>query len=807
MSTAKEPHDPAGGVSRPDEQAVPSALPRAFGASVKRKEDRRLITGRGNYTDDLLLPDQAFAAFVRSPHAHAAINSIDAEAAREMPGVVAVLTGEEFAASGLGPLMCGWMIHSRDGEPMKVGEHPALASDKVRYVGDAVALVVADSLQAARDAAECVYVDYDDLPAVADVVSAGSVDAPELHSGIAGNEAFDWEIGDADAVAAAFARAAHVTRLRLINNRLVPNAMEPRSLNAQFDVGTGQHTLHITSQNPHGLRMTLAAVIGFAPEHKIRVISEDVGGGFGSKAFNYAEEVACLWAARETGRPVKWAADRSEAFLTDAHGRDHVTTAELALDADGRFLALKVHTQANVGAYLSTFGSLIPTYVYAPLLSGQYEIPAIHANVIARYTNTAPVDAYRGAGRPEAGYVVERLVEEAARELGIDSAELRRRNFVRSFPYVTPVEMEYDTGDFQATLDQALQLIDRDGFPARRAASEEQGKLRGLGIGAYIEAAGIGPSAKLGKLGSGAGLWESAEVRVNPTGSVEVLTGCHSHGQSHETTYAQLVADRFGIAVEDVDIVHGDTDKVQFGMGTFGSRSGPVGLSAIAISCDKVVAKAKLIAAQVLDVPTQSVSFADGEFSSPQSNQRLSFAEVALNAYTAHHFDTTQIEPGLKEGCYFDPPNFNFPAGCHVCEVEIDRETGVVEIVDFVAVDDFGTLVNPMIVEGQVHGGVAQGIGQALLENTVYDDGGQLLSGSFMDYCMPRADDLPDIRVGFTNTPSPSNPLGIKGCGEAGAIGAPPAVINAITDALGVRELDMPATSEKIWRVIKEQAL
>ena len=458
---------------------------------------------------------------------------------------------------------------------------------------------------------------------------------------------------------------------------------------------------------------------------------------------------------------------------------------------------------ANVGAYLSTFGSLIPTYVYAPLLSGQYNRPAIHAEVVARYTNTAPVDAYRGAGRPEAGYVIERLVENAAREVGMDSAAFRRHNFIRQFPHATPVDMTYDTGDFQAHLDRALVLIDADGFAARKQAAAARGKLRGLGIGCYIEAAGIGPSARLGKLGSGAGLWESAEVRVNPTGSVEVLTGSHSHGQGHETTFAQLVADRFGVPFDAVDIVHGDTDKVQFGMGTFGSRSGPVGLSAINNACDKVIVKASRIAAHLLDVPADTVEFSDGQFSSPQSNEQLAFAEVALNAYTAHHFPTTDLEPGLAEKAFFDPPDFNFPAGTHVAEVEIDAETGVVQIVDFVAVDDFGTVGNPMIVEGQVHGGVAQGVGQALLERTHYDSEGQLLTASFMDYCMPRADDLPDIRVDFTNTPSTTNPLGMKGCGEAGAIGSPPAVVHAITDALGVTDIEMPVTAEAVWRVLR----
>ncbi len=609
-----------------------TTLPKSFGTSVPRKEDRRFTTGRGRYTDDVALPRQAYAAFVRAPLAHARITSIDTADAAARDDVLAVYTGADLATSGLGPLQCGWMIHSRDGEPMRVGEHPALAHDTVRYVGDAVAIVIAESLAGARTAAEAVEVDYEALDAVADVARAGEPDAPLVHRDIAANEVFDWEIGDAAGVETAFANAAHVTEMELHNNRLVPNAMEPRAVNAIYDTAKDHYTLYVASQNPHGLRMTLAAVIGFGPEHKIRVISEDVGGGFGSKAFNYAEEVACLWAARLVGRPVKWTAERSEAFLTDAHGRDHVTCAALALDDQHKITALRVHTQANIGAYLSTFGSLIPTYVYAPLLSGQYAIPNIYANVVARYTHTTPVDAYRGAGRPEAGYVIERLVETAAREIGMDSAEFRRLNFVRQFPHQTPVEMTYDTGDFQAHLDAALTLIKAHEFPARRAASEARGKRRGLGIGCYIEAAGIGPSARLGKLGSGAGLWESAEVRVNPTGSVEVLTGCHSHGQSHETTYAQLVADRFGISYEDVEIVHGDTDKVQFGMGTFGSRSGPVGLSAISLACDKIVDKAKNIAGHLLGVESDSVDFSDGEFASPGSNERLSFSEVALNA-------------------------------------------------------------------------------------------------------------------------------------------------------------------------------
>ena len=477
--------------------------PKSFGSSALRKEDRRLITGRGRYTDDVELPGQAYAAFVRSPVAHARITGVDVSDARAHTNVLGVFTGKDLAASGLGTLQCGWLIHSRDGSPMRAGSHPALADNTVRYVGDAVAVVIANSRAAALEAAELVAVDYDELDVVPDTVAAGAPGAPQIHAEAPRNEVYDWAIGDHAAVDAAFRGAAHVTEMALVNNRLVPNAMETRAVNASYDAARDHYTLYVASQNPHGLRMTLAAVVGFGPEHKIRVISEDVGGGFGSKAFNYAEEVVCLWASKLIGRPVKWAADRSEAFLTDAHGRDHVTRAAIALDADHKITALRVTTEANIGAYLSTFGSLVPTYVYAPLLSGQYDIPNIYANVVARYTNTTPVDAYRGAGRPEAGYVVERLVETAAREIGMSGAAFRRLNFIRKFPHDTPVEMTYDTGDFQAHLDQALTLIDADHFPARKAASEARGRRRGLGIGCYIEAAGIGPSARLGKLGAG----------------------------------------------------------------------------------------------------------------------------------------------------------------------------------------------------------------------------------------------------------------------------------------------------------------
>lgn len=772
------------------------------GQPIKRKEDLRFITGSGRYTDDVNLPDQTWAVFVRSPIAHARIAAIDTSAAAGMPGVRRILTGKDYAESGLGTLACGWMIHSKDGSEMKAGSHPPLAIDRARYVGDPIAVVIADSKQMAVDASEMVEIDYEELTPVVSLREA--VDSTSrVHDEIENNMAFDWELGNQAATNAAFETASHHVSLSLRNNRLVPNAMETRALNAFYDHRDDRYSLYISSQNPHGLRMTLAAVIGLAPEHRLRVISEDVGGGFGSKAFNYSEEVICTWASKLVGRPIKWTASRSEAFLTDAHGRDQVVDAEMALDDDHKITGLRVNIIANMGAYLSTFGSLIPTYMCGPLLSGQYDIPAIYTGVKAVYTNTTPVDAYRGAGRPEAAYIIERLMDVAARQLKTDPVTLRRINLIKHFPHQTPVLSLYDSGDYHLGLDRALSLIEYDNFTQRKAASEQAGMLRGIGISTWIEAAGIGPSKRLGELGSGAGLWESAQVRVNPTGSVEILTGSHSHGQGHETTFAQLVADRFGISIDDIDIIHGDTDKVQFGMGTFGSRSGSVGMSALSIGCDKIIEKGKKIAGYNMNVPAESVDFEDGEFFSSGSNTRMAFGEVALAAYVAQSFPTDELEPGLKSDAFYDPPDFTYPAGCHICEVEIDPETGVTTIKDFVAVDDFGTVINPMIVHGQMHGGIAQGIGQALMEEAIHDEEGQLINGSFMDYCMPRADDLPSFETEFIDTQTANNPLGMKGCGEAGAIGAPPAVINAIVNALDIDHLEMPATPLKVWAALQ----
>jgi len=771
-----------------------------IGAPVRRKEDQRFITGKGQYTDDINRPGQAYAVFVRSPHAHATLKAIDTSAALAAPGCLAVYTGADIAKDKVGNLICGWMIHSKDGSPMKAGPHPALAQGKVRYVGDHVAIVIAETLAQARDAAEKVRVDYAVLPAVVDLASAQNAGQTQIHAEAPNNTVYQWHLGDKAKTDAAFAAAAHVSKVSLINNRLIPNAIEPRAAIGDYDSGQDSFTLYTTSQNPHVTRLVLAAFIGIAPEHKLRVIAPDVGGGFGSKIFIYAEETVCLWAAKKVGRPVKWVADRTESFLADAHGRDHATTAEIAVDGSGKILALRVKTKANLGAYLSTFASSVPTYLYAPLLSGRYDIATIYCEVDGVYTNTAPVDAYRGAGRPEATFVVERLVEVGARETGRDPAEFRRQNFIKSFPHTTPVIMTYDAGNYAACLDRALELADYRGLASRKQASTKNGKKRGLGFSAYIEACGIAPSQAVGSLGAGVGLWESAEVRVNPTGSVEVLTGSHSHGQGHETTFAQLVSQRLGIPIEQITVVHGDTDKVQFGMGTYGSRSGAVGMSAIYHAIDKVIVKAKKVAGFVLEVPENTVDFKEGIFSSSATNKTLTFPEVALQAYIAHKFSGQQLEPGLKEGAFFDPTNFTFPSGVHICEVEIDPDTGTTTIERWTAVDDFGTLVNPMIVEGQVHGGIAQGVGQALLEGAVYDQDGQLLTASYMDYCMPRAGDLPSYQVAMLGTPCPSNPLGVKGCGEAGAIAAPAAVINAITDALGHEQIAMPATPLAVWR-------
>ena len=779
-----------------------------IGAAVRRKEDYRFITGKGLYVDDINRPNQLYAIIVRSPQAHAKINAIATDNAKAAPGVVAVFTGADMAAAGVGGLPCGWGITSSDGTPMVEPGHPPLAVDVVHHVGDQVAVVLAETRAAARDAAELVEVDYEDLPAVASLAAAAAEGAPLVWDDAPGNICFDWEIGDAAATDAAFAKAAHVASIDIVNNRLIANAMEPRAAIGDYDGGKDEYTLFTTSQNPHVIRMLMGAFVLGIPEHKLRVISPDVGGGFGSKIFHYAEEAIVTWASKQVNRPVKWTADRSESFISDAHGRDHVSHAELAMSEDGEFLGLRVDTRANLGAYLSTFGPAVPTILYATLLAGTYKTPAIHARVRGMFTHTVPVDAYRGAGRPEASYLLERLVDRAAKVMGIDPIELRRRNFIKpdDYPYQTPVALEYDSGNYDATVDQALELADYANFEQRRKESANRGKLRGVGVATYIEACGIAPSNVAGALGARAGLYEVGTVRVNPTGSVTVLTGSHSHGQGHETTFAQLVTEALGVDFDNVSIVHGDTGKVPFGMGTYGSRSAAVGGVALMNALEKIRTKARKIAAHLLEASAEDIEFKDGKLTVVGTDRSVAFGDVAMAAYVPHNYPLDTLEPGLEETAFYDPKNFTFPAGCHICEVEIDADTGVVEVVSFTAADDFGRIINPMIVEGQVHGGVTQGIGQALYEQCVYDDSGQLLSGSMMDYCLPRADNVPNFAVTTNVTPCTHNVLGVKGCGEAGAIGTPPAVINAVINALaeyGIDDMPMPATSERVWQAIQ----
>lgn len=784
-----------------------SSLP-YIGESVLRKEDVRFLTGAGQYTDDVILQDISYTVFVRSPHAHAVIKKINKAAALAAPGVLAVFDGQDVAADKVGGLPCGWLITSTNGEPMKEPPHPILAQGKARYVGDGVAMVIATSYEAAKNAAELVEVDYEVLASVVDVRDAQAPGAPLVHDEAPENHCYKWAIGDKAKVDEVFQTAAHVTKLDLVNNRLIPNAMEPRAAIGLYNRASDEYTLYVSNQNPHVERLLLTAFVMGLPEHKVRVIAPDVGGGFGSKIYLYAEDVCVTWASKKLNRTIKWTAERSEAFLTDAHGRDHVSHAELAMDKEGKFLALRVHTDANLGAYLSTFSTCVPTILYATLLAGQYTTPQVYVEVDSWFTNTAPVDAYRGAGRPEATYLLERIVTRAAWELGLSQDEIRRRNFITEFPYQTPVALQYDIGDYHSCMNQAQELADVKGFEDRKKASEAKGMLRGMGYSSYIEACGLAPSNIAGALGARAGLFECGEVRVHPTGSVTVFTGSHSHGQGHETTFAQVVAARLGIPVENVDIVHGDTGRVPFGMGTYGSRSISVGGSAIMKALDKIEAKAKKIAAHLLEASDTDIEFANGEFVVKGTDKKIPFGQVALTAYVPHNYPLDTLEPGLNETAFYDPTNFTFPAGTYICEVEVNPKTGETRVDRFTAVDDFGTIINPMIVEGQVHGGLAQGIGQALLENCVYDrDSGQLLTGSYMDYAMPRADDLPNFKIGHVCTPCTTNPLGTKGCGEAGAIGSPPAVMNAVLDALaplGVKDMDMPASPHRVWKAIQE---
>ena len=778
--------------------ATPSA---AFGASIKRREDPRLITGRGTYVDDIKMVGMLNIVLVRSPYAHANITSIDTSAASAVDGVVAVYTGEDLAEQ-LGSLPCGWVVPDTIEVP-----HPPLAIGKVRCVGDAVVAIVANSPDAAVDAAALVDVGYDVLPAAVNAELATKDGAPQVHDDAPNNVGFEWEVGGGDVDAAAASAEVRVSE-RIVNQRLIPNSMEGRAVVADYNPGTNHVTLWTSSQIPHLVRLLMALVTGH-PEHQIRVISPDVGGGFGCKLYLYAEEVIAFAIAKAMGRPVKWTEERQENYLATTHGRDHIGDWEIVGNRDGTITGIRGTVYANMGAYLSTFAPAIPTYLFGLMLGGPYKIENVHCKVIGVFTNTTPVDAYRGAGRPEATYVVERMLDRFAAEIGMDPVEVRRKNLIPPFEdgYDVATGVTYDSGNYEKALDVALSMLGYEDFRKEQEEARQNGRYIGVGLSTYVEICGMAPSAVAYALGARAGIWESSLVRVHPTGKVTVYSGASGHGQGHETTFAQLAASELGVPIEDVEVVESDTAQVQQGTGTFGSRSAVVGGTAIHMSVEKIKDKAKQIAAHMLEASPEDIVYEDGQlFVQGAPTEAKSFQEVALAAYWYDGFPEG-LEPGLEATSIYDPKNFTWPFGTHICVVEIDPDTGDTKVLRYVAVDDVGNVINPMIVEGMVHGGVAQGLGQALWEEAVYDDDGQLITGSMLDYAIPQAASLPSFETARTVTPSPTNPLGVKGAGETGTIAASPAVINAVVDALspfGVRHIDMPAKAEKVWRLIQE---
>ena len=779
-----------------------------IGASVLRLEDRRFLTGRGQYVSDRVVPGALHCRFVRSDRAHAELLDIETSAARGVSGVAAVLTGADMAADGIGSMPCLWKIPTKDGTPMAEPPRWALARGRVRHVGEPVAAVLAETQAAADDAAELVEVRYRELPAAIgsrDAIMAGDV---TLHDEAPGNICYVWGRGDEAAVDRAMAAAARTVEIDIYNNRIAGAALEPRAAIASYDPIAETITLYDTTQAVHLVRRSVATQLGMA-DRQVRVVSPDVGGGFGYKGKHYPEEIVVCWAARRLGRPVRWVGSRSEAFVTDTQARDHRTRARLALDEDGRFVGLRVETVADLGAYLSTFGAAIPSAIYSALLAGVYGTSAVYVEVTGVFTNTVPTDAYRGAGRPEACFILERLADRAAAATGVDPVEIRRRNLIPgdAMPYTTPIGPTYDCGDFPRILERALKSAGHDGFAGRRAASEATGRLRGIGIASFVESSGVAPSRLAGAMGARVGFFESAEIRVDREGCVQALLGTHNHGQGHVTTFAQILSTHFGVPLEKVEIVEGDTGAVPFGTGTFGSRSIAVGGSALHRAADRVLEKAGAIAAHMLEAAPDDIAFDNGAFSVAGTDRRVTFQSVAERAHIPHDFPHETLEPGLVASAFYDPPNFAFSNGAHVVEVEIDPETGTTTIADYRVVDDVGTVINPMIVEGQIHGGLAQGIGQAMMEDVVYDgESGQPLAGSFMDYAMPRADDLPDFVSELDESqPCTHNPLGAKGCGESGSIGAPAALVAAVLDALapyGVTDIGMPLTPERVWRAL-----
>jgi carbon-monoxide dehydrogenase large subunit len=767
-----------------------------IGQPIRRIEDRRFLTGYGRYLDDIATSRQAHAAILRSPHAHARIRALDIAAAAASPGVITVLAGADLAKDGLGTIPCATGLTNRDGSPIAMPPRPALAQGRVRHVGDAVALVIAETAALARDAADEIAVDYEPLPAMADTAHALDPGQPAVWDEHPGNRCFEWEVGEAGPVQRAVAAARHRISLTLVNNRVIVNSMEMRGAIGEYDPGEDAYTLWSSTQGSHFVRNLLAEHVLKIPENRIRVVTPDVGGGFGMKLFLYPEHVLVLWAAKKVGRPVKWVADRSEAFVTDTQGRDNVTRLDLALDDELRFTGLSVEIIANMGAYLSNFAPEIPTFSGAVMHSGVYAIPAIHVVSTGVFTNTVPVDAYRGAGRPEAAYALERLIDVAARRLGVTPDELRRRNFIRpaAMPHTTPLGLVYDSGDFGRNMQDALAAADAAGFAARRAESRARGRYRGLGHAVYIEQSGFPPD-------------EFAELRFDPAGTLTLLMGTQSSGQGHQTAYTQLAAERLGLSFDKIRVLQGDTAMIGFGRGTGGSRSLPVGGAALMHAADKLIDKGKKIAAHMLEAAEADISFDDGMFAIAGTDRSVSLDAVARAAFNPAQLPPG-LEPGFAESGHFTPPQPTFPNGCHLCEVEIDPETGHIDILRYLVVDDFGVVINPLLLRGQVHGGIAQGVGQAMLERTVYDpESGQLLTGNLTDYAIPHADTLPALEFSYNVVPCRTNPLGVKGAGEAGAIGAPPALVNAVVDALaelGIDHLDMPLTPERLWRAMRD---
>jgi len=769
-----------------------------MGQPIRRIEDQRFVTGTGTYTDDVNREGQSWLAVLRSPFAHANLSSIDTTAAKDADGVLGVFTNEDLEAAGFTNIPFDSAPPGADGQAPHVPDRPVLAKGKVRYVGEPVAVVVAETLAQARDAAELIEVDYDELPAVSDMKAAIADGAPQVFDDVPGNLFVNWTIGDKDSTDAAFEKADKVISIDVVNNRIAPTAIEPRAAVAEYDAATDRYTLTTGSQGSHKLRTWITGKNGRKaadiPVEKLRVICPDVGGGFGMKNFLFNEPLAALFASKVVGKPVKWTADRTESFLNDTHGRDQVNTAELAMTNDGRFIAIRVRSLGGVGAYISQFGAMIPTMAGCGMLCGCYDLEAAHVDVKVVMTHTTPVDAYRGAGRPESAYLVERLVDKAARELGMDQDEIRCKNFVKpdAFPYKTPLGMTYDSGEYTKLMELAMKRADSAGFAERRKQSEANGKLRGLGMSYYIEACGGGPT-------------EYAEISVDENGKVKILSGSQNNGQGQETTFVQLAADTLGIEMDDVDIRMGDTDEIPEGMGTGGSRALAAGGSGVVSTCEAVIDAGKKVAANVLEAAEVDIEFADGTFTIAGTDRTASLADIAKASFD-DALRPEGVEPGLVSSLEQKPNAATFPNGCHLCEIEIDPETGIVDFKNYVIEDDIGRILNPLMLEGQILGGAGQGLGQALYEETVYDETGQLVNGSFMDYIMPRADNTPPFDFHYTEVPSPSNRLGVKGAGEAGTIGATPAVANAVIDALasaGAPAIDMPMTPHKIWQALQ----